>query len=753
MTTSEPNKSKENAVGLNYPMLTKTNYAAWSMKMKVFMQTHGVWEAIEPKNSKETLEEKIDKLALAAIMKANPWWILEDVLLSLAEKNTTKDACEAIKVSSLGADRVKQAKAQTLKGEFESLNMKETDQLDDFCIKLNGLVTNIRALGEKVEESYVVKKLLRAVPTKFLQIASAIEQFGNLEVMSVEEVIGSLKAHEERLRGSGECRKSRKEKEARDSKPEVNLSQVNDDEPTLLLVECGDKEKQLVLLNEKKIIPNLVSETECKPEVNLSQVNDDEPTLLLVECGDKEKQLVLLNEKKIIPNLVSETECKRDLNIWYLDNGASNHMMGERSKFKNLDERILGQVKFGDRSTVKIKGKGFVSFVCKNGEVRTLKDVYFIPTLRNNIISLGQLSEAGNKVILEGDHLWVYEKSGTLLLRVKRTMNRLYKVMLECDEGMCLLSKSEEKTWLWHVRLGHVNFQAMQQMSKNGMAHEMPEFYKPKEVCKGCLLSKQTRKSFPVKTEFLAKGARSLLKERNMPSYFWGEAVRHAVYVLNRSPTRALPMQTPYESWTCNKPNFEYLRVFGCLGHMKFPAIHTTKLSDRSKEVIYLGKESGTKACRLFDLSVGTIHVSRDVIFEEGKGWNWSEGEIEGVSVSNMFTIIGVPESSQADTSDENGENTVSTPLSSTGSASINNSPSRSNGSVDYGSETSSDSSEPRRFRLLSDIYDTTEVVEAEDELLLSEIEEPVSYEQATKEKAWRVAMENEIEDIESKKI
>lgn len=36
-----------------------------------------------------------------------------------------------------------------MKGEFESLNMKETEQIDDFYMKLNGLVTNIRALKER----------------------------------------------------------------------------------------------------------------------------------------------------------------------------------------------------------------------------------------------------------------------------------------------------------------------------------------------------------------------------------------------------------------------------------------------------------------------------------------------------------------------------------------------------------------------------------------------------------------------------
>ena len=49
------------------------------------------------------------------------------------------------------------------------------------------LVSTIRSLGEEMKESYVVKKLIRAIPSKFLQIASTIEQFGDLENMSVEE--------------------------------------------------------------------------------------------------------------------------------------------------------------------------------------------------------------------------------------------------------------------------------------------------------------------------------------------------------------------------------------------------------------------------------------------------------------------------------------------------------------------------------------------------------------------------------------
>lgn len=76
-------------------------------------------------------------------------------------------------------------------------------------------------------------------------------------------------------------------------------------------------------------------------------------------------------------------------------------------------------VSFGDGSTVQIEGKGSVVFECKNGEVRTLEDVYYIPTLRNNIISLGQLAEEGNRIEMKGDLLWVYDTEDKILTRVK----------------------------------------------------------------------------------------------------------------------------------------------------------------------------------------------------------------------------------------------------------------------------------------------------------------------------------------------
>lgn len=74
--------------------------------------------------------------------------------------------------------------------------------------------------------------------------------------------------------------------------------------------------------------------------------------------------------------------------------------------------------------------------------------------------------------------------------------------------------------------------------------------------------------------------ARSMLKEMSVPQNLWGEAVRHAVYLMNRVPTKALKNVTPFEAVKGYKPNLNYLHVFGCSCFMKIPPINIKKLDD-----------------------------------------------------------------------------------------------------------------------------------------------------------------------------
>ena len=115
---------------------------------------------------------------------------------------------------------------------------------------------------------------------------------------------------------------------------------------------------------------------------------------------------------------------------------------------------------------------------------------------------------------------------------------------------------------------------------------------------------------------------RSILKAMRVPNYLWGEAVRHATYLINRVPTRALKNQNPYECLRGKKPSIGHIRVFACLAQAKVDSGQLKKLDDRSQAPVHLGIEPGSKAYRLYNPSSRRIVVSRDVIFNEKECWN-----------------------------------------------------------------------------------------------------------------------------------
>jgi len=181
---------------------------------------------------------------------------------------------------------------------------------------------------------------------------------------------------------------------------------------------------------------------------------------------------VFLSQERVFPAEYNE-------GAWILDTGATNHMTGNRDALASLDESVHGAVRFGDGSTVQIQGIGVVTIAGKNGEHRVLTEVYFIPTLRCNIVSLGQLEEAGCHVEIDNGVLKVFERRqaaqqqfGVLIRAVRRNM--LYVLKLNLTVPVCLLSKMEEMAWLWHARYGHLNFRALKDLASKQMVEGLP---------------------------------------------------------------------------------------------------------------------------------------------------------------------------------------------------------------------------------------------------------------------------------------
>lgn len=180
-------------------------------------------------------------------------------------------------------------------------------------------------------------------------------------------------------------------------------------------------------------------------------------------------------------------------------------MTSTKEVFAELDESVGGNVKFSDGSVVDIRGRRTMIFKCKNQEYKALTEVYYIPQLRNNILSLGQLDENGCKIIIEDENLIIFDCERKTLAKVQRSRNRLYVLNLQPTDPICLLAKGTSTTWRWHSRYGHLNFRALRNLSQKGMVEGLLHIEHIEQLCEGRLVGKQRRKSFPQNSMYKAE--------------------------------------------------------------------------------------------------------------------------------------------------------------------------------------------------------------------------------------------------------
>ena len=85
-------------------------------------------------------------------------------------------------------------------------------------------------------------------------------------------------------------------------------------------------------------------------------------------------------------------------------------MSGMRSMFKELDETRKLRVRLGDDKLLQAEGKEIVAIRTSHGKIKLLHDVFFVPSLSHNLLSVGQLMASGYSVLFDDASCTIRDK-------------------------------------------------------------------------------------------------------------------------------------------------------------------------------------------------------------------------------------------------------------------------------------------------------------------------------------------------------
>ncbi|GJS95906.1 retrovirus-related pol polyprotein from transposon TNT 1-94 [Tanacetum coccineum] len=365
------------AISTNQDISNSVFTLSTSSKTAPIIVGKSVLDMMSPPHKPETKED--------TILKDLVMWLVFIYDMDVPDVATTsKEAWEILQNAFKGIDKVKRVRLQSLRGEFEKLQMEESETISDYFTRVLTISNEMKRNGESLSDTRVIEKILRSLPPSFDYIVVAIEESKDIDSMTIDQLMGSLQAHEEKLvkrrgkepleqalyskvsfkereksflhgkeqgRGRGHFRgrggfQGRGRGRGRE---DVNKEDENQWSPYRrgrgrgFQYQRGGK-PQIQCYNCRKYghyANECTSSRQVEEKANLVEVQDEDELTLLMARHDEQ-------EERIKP--------------WHIDSAASNHMTGEEDLFVEMGQS-KGNVIFGDESKAPVKRKRSIAYV------------------------------------------------------------------------------------------------------------------------------------------------------------------------------------------------------------------------------------------------------------------------------------------------------------------------------------------------------------------------------------------------------
>nr|GFA54680.1 integrase, catalytic region, zinc finger, CCHC-type, peptidase aspartic, catalytic [Tanacetum cinerariifolium] len=278
--------------------------------------------------------------------------------------------------------------------------------------------------------------------------------------------------------------------------------------------------------------------------------------------------------------------------LWWVDSGCSKHMTGNLKLLINFIWKFTGTVRFENDHVTTILGFGDLQW----GNILITR-VYFVEGLGHNLFSVGQFCDSNLEVAFRRNAFFVRNLEGVDLLKGDHSTN-LYTINLHeiaFASPICLMARaSSTKSWLWHQRLSHLNFDNINDLARNDLVAGLPRFkYHKEHLCPSCEQRKSKRASHPPK---LVPNSRQRL---------------HLLHMDLCGPMRIASINGK------RKSDISFLHVFGALCYPKNDREDIGKLGAKGDIGFFIGYSADSCAYRVYNRRTKKIIETMNVSFDE----------------------------------------------------------------------------------------------------------------------------------------
>jgi hypothetical protein len=173
------------------------------------MRTHllslgaDVWDVVETRYVKHVVlasnDDKMEFIFNVKALNAILSGLFEVEFVKFMHFDSTKVMWDKLISSYEDDEKVKDAKLQTHRLKFEQLKMDEDETINKYFLCIEGLFNTMKWLGEMIDDSFLIEKILRSLPDRFNSKVSAIEEISDLKMLTLDKIIGTLTSYEMRI--------------------------------------------------------------------------------------------------------------------------------------------------------------------------------------------------------------------------------------------------------------------------------------------------------------------------------------------------------------------------------------------------------------------------------------------------------------------------------------------------------------------------------------------------------------------------